>query len=76
MKLDAYTKTLLAVIVVCLVILCVAQMRLAAAAQKAVAWNEAEAEKRKAFEVEMAKTLTPKKRRATPGFTGMPFATA
>lgn len=75
MKLDSTTKTLLAVMVVCLFILCVAQVRLASSVKKAVALTEAELEKRRELERELAKALAPRKRPAPLGFTAVPFST-
>ena len=74
MKTDAYMKTLATLIVVCLILLCVAHMRLAASAQKAVALTEDEQNKRRELEQNIAEALTPKYRRPT-GFTAQPFAT-
>lgn len=88
MKVD-YTKTLLFLILVCLVVLCVMHTKMASAAQEAVALNKDELERRReqdkalekaqervlALEKALAKALMPEERSAPLGFTAMPFAT-
>lgn len=90
MKTDAYTKTMLAVIVVCLVLLFFAHMKLARAAEGALAFMEDEAERRAEAmkqaeakrqaeaekQLEAIKQLEAKRRLPPLGFTAKPFATS
>jgi hypothetical protein len=84
MKTDAYMKTMLAVIVVCLVLLFFAHMKLARAAEGTLAFMEDEAERRAEAmkqaeaekQMEAIKQLEAKRRLPPLGFTAKPFATS
>jgi hypothetical protein len=90
MKTDAYTKTMLAVIVVCLVLLFFAHMKLARAAEGMLAFMEDEAERRAEAikqaeakrqseaekQMEAIKQLETKRRLPPLGFTAKPFTTS
>lgn len=75
MKPDAYTKAVLTLILVCLIVICVAQIRLAASAQKTLALSDEEQGLGKGTTSEAAESIEVKKHSAPLGFNALPFTT-
>lgn len=75
MKPDAYMKAVLTLILVCLIVICVAQIRLAAPAPKTVPLSDEEQELGRGTTSEAAESIEVTKHSAPLGFNALPFAT-